>query len=410
MPGPAPGGDRSGSRSGLRIGIDGTCLASGRGYGRFLRELLPPLLDQRGSHEYVLFVDEATAQRTPLPEMPVERLRTRESQADAASGDGARHPLDLVRMGRGVAKHALDAFYFPSVFSWFPVPSSLPIALAIHDTIPERHGAIVFPRAWNRWLWQAKSWAARRQARTIVTVSEFARRQIAEVFGIPPSRLFVTPEAPPPAFGPVAHAAPLLRWLAENDVPQDAAYFLFVGGVNPHKNVEGLIRALATLETDERGRQARLLLVGSYDTDTFHADTASIRAEVARQGLEERVHWVGFVPDDDLRQLYAGAVATVLPAFEEGFGLPAVEGAACGAPCVATRESPLPEVLEGGGRFFDPHDEGDLARALELVWSRADERAELAARALERASALDWSVTARTTREALEATVEAPPR
>ena len=69
--------------------------------GRFLRELLPPLLADRGAHEYILFVDEATARETELPDMPIERLRTVESQAGAASASGARSPLDLVRMGRG---------------------------------------------------------------------------------------------------------------------------------------------------------------------------------------------------------------------------------------------------------------------------------------------------------------------
>ena len=394
----------------LRIGIDGTCLASHRGYGRFLRELLPELLADPGPHEYVLFMDEATARNSELPDMPVQRLRTTASQADAASGRGARNPLDLVRMGRGVTRQALDVFYFPSVFSWFPLPSSLPTALAIHDTIPERYGSIVFPRAWNRWLWQAKSWAARRQARTIVTVSEFARRRIAEVFEISSERIFVTPEAPCLAFAPVPDATRREAWLAERELPKDSAYFLFVGGVNPHKNVEGLLRALATLGPDERGREARLLLVGSYETDTFHSDAAPIRAAVERHGLSDRVHWVGFVPDEELRHVYAGAVAVVLPAFEEGFGLPAVEGAACGTPCVATKESPLPEILEGGGRFFDPQDDADLARALEFVWSRTDERARLAARALERVRALDWSITARATRSALEATARASAR
>ncbi len=388
----------------LKIGIDGTCLASGRGYGRFLRELLPPLLADRGDHSYVLFVDEATAEDSALPDMPVERLRTGQGQADAASGSGARNPLDLLRMGRGVAEHTLDVFYFPSVFSWFPIPSSLPVALAIHDTIPERHGRIVFPHAWNRWLWQLKSWAARRQATSIVTVSEFARRQIADQFGIAPDEIFVTPEAPSPGFAPVVDDQDRKAWLRQRGLDPELAYFIFVGGVNPHKNVEGLIRGLASLRPDSSGREASLLLVGSYDTDTFHADTASIRVEVERHGLANRVHWVGFVPDAALRHLYAGSIGAVLPAFEEGFGLPAVEAAACGAACVATRESPLPEVLEGGGRFFDPQDDSDLVRALEFLWSQPEARADLARTALARASALDWAITARTTREALEAT------
>ena len=391
----------------LRIGIDGTCLASERGYGRFLRELLGPLLADSGGHEVVLFLDAATAERVALPDVRVERLATRESQATAASGSGSRSLADLWRMGRGVAAQPLDVFYFPSVFSWFPLPRRLPTAVAIHDTIPERHGDIVFPHRRNRWLWQAKSWAARRQARTVITVSEYARRQIERVLGVPSERIFVTPEAPSPAFRPAEDAGPREAWLRAHGLAPALRYFLFVGGLNPHKNVDGLVRALAALPNDSAGRAPELLLVGSYDRDTFHADRDALHRTVATSGLEGRVHWPGFVPDEALRHLYAGAVATVLPAFEEGFGLPAVEGAACGAPCVATRESPLPEVLAGGGAFFDPHDPAALEAALGVLWSDPTARAAMAAAALERASALSWTETARATRRALEATAEA---
>ena len=389
---------------GLRIGIDGTCLASPRGYGRFLRELLPPLLAGAGPDEYVLFVDEAVARTVELPDMRVERLRTRENQAAAASGSGARSPLDMWRMRRGVMACELDVFYFPSVFSWFPLPRSLPTALTIHDTIPERHADMVFPRARNRWAWSAKSWAARHQARTIITISDFARRQIADLFGTPESAIHVAVPAPSAVFGPVADDQARRTWLAARGIDPDLHYFLFVGGVNPHKNVEGLVRGLATLEADPDGNPVHLLLVGAYNEDSFHADTASIRAEVERSGLAARVHWPGFASDPELRHLYAGAVAVVLPAFEEGFGLPAVEAAACGTPCIATRQSPLPEVLEGAGLFFDPWAPQELADALKCVWSDPGARAAMATAAIERATALDWTLAADATRAALHAT------
>ena len=385
---------------GLRIGIDGTCLGSGRGYGRFLRELLPPLLARAGSHEYVLFVDAETAARVALPEMPVLRLETAASQAEAASARGNRSPLDLLRMGRGVAAERLDAFYFPSIYSYFPLPRRLPMAVAIHDTIPERHGKIVFPSWKNRALWWAKSRAARFQARTIVTVSEYARRQIAETFAIPAERIFVTPEAPSPVFKPVEDAREAAKTLAARGIPDDP-YFVYVGGFNPHKNVPGMVRAFAEASA---GTHARLLLVGDYQGDVFHQDLAGIRAEIASAGVGERVHFTGFVPDEALRFLYAGALAAVLPAFEEGFGLPAVEAAACGTPCIATRESPLPEVLAGGGYFFDPHDAAQLTEGLRRALVAPEERAGWARTARARAAVLSWDVTARATREALEAT------
>jgi glycosyltransferase involved in cell wall biosynthesis len=386
----------------LRIGIDGTCLGSGRGYGRFLRELLPPLLADAGAHEYVLFVDAETAAKAKLPAMPVVRLATGASQADAASARGARSPLDMLRMGRGVGRARLDAFYFPSVYSYFPLPPRIPMAVAIHDTIPERHGKIVFPRWQNRALWWAKSRAARFQARTLITVSEYARRQLAETFAIPAERIFVTPEAPSPGFTPVRDARAIAAALAARGIPDDP-YFLYVGGFNPHKNVSGLVRAFAAATA---GARVRLVLVGDHQGDVFHQDLANIRAEIARAGAEARVHWTGFVPDDALRFLYAGALAAVLPAFEEGFGLPAVEAAACGAPCIATRESPLPEVLAGGGFFFDPHDARQLETGLRRALDAPAERDAWAKAAFERASALSWDLTARATRAALEATAQ----
>ncbi len=322
----------------LRIGIDGTCLGSGRGYGRFLRELLPPLL-RRDAHDYRLFVDDATASGMALPDMPIHRLATSESQAAAASARGNRSPLDLWRMGRGVAALDLDVFYFPSVYSYFPIPSrALPVAVAIHDTIPERHGRIIFPDRRTRWLWSLKSRLARWQARSIVTVSEYARDQIARELHIPADRIFVTPEAPSAHFSVPDDDAPLRGWLRERGLPTEAPYLLYVGGFNPHKNVVGLVRALGRLALPA---ELRLVLVGDAEGDVFHGNVGEIRREISLAGLTERVHWAGFVPDEALRHLYAGALALVLPSLEEGFGLPAVEAAACGTPCVATRESPL---------------------------------------------------------------------
>ena len=108
------------------------------------------------------------------------------------------------------------------------------------------------------------------------------------------------------------------------------------------------------------------------------------------------------LPDEQLRHLHTGAVALVLPSANEGFGLPAVEAAACGTPVIGTTHSPLPQLLEGGGLFVTPRDERGLATAIKQLATDEVLRAALGARARERASALSWSRGARAALAALE--------
>ena len=105
--------------------------------------------------------------------------------------------------------------------------------------------------------------------------------------------------------------------------------------------------------------------------------------------------WAGFVPDEGLRRLMSGARALVLPSDCEGFGLPAVEAAACGTAVIATTESPLPGLLDGGGIFVDPDDEKGLYEALLLIASDEKKRREMGTTALTRAANLSWQAAAR---------------
>jgi len=387
-------------RTGLRIGIDATCLGSGRGYGRFLRELLAPLLEDP-DNEYILFVDPHTAgQLGPLPARCVTPS-TSQAQGDAASARGQRKLADMWRMGRAVADEQLDVMYFPSVYSYYPVPGKTSVVVAFHDVIAERHGAVVFPTRWNRWMWGAKVWLARRRACALITVSEWSRRALSEFFGTPIDEIYVTLEAPSPSFTPALEAETRRQWLKERNLPEDADYFIFVGGFNPHKNLAALIDCFA--EVAETRPNLHLILVGDYEGDVFHIDVEGLRERIAKHGLERRAILAGFVPDDALRHLYSGARALLIPSLEEGFGLPAVEAAACGTPCIATTQSPLPELLEGGGLFVDPGDRAGLTRAMLQLADDDEIRRALGAAALERARALSWRATAEATREALTA-------
>lgn len=387
----------------MRIGVDSTSWFNERGYGRFTRELLRALVRVAPEHEFVCFVDERDVPRFDLagPNVQAFGVKTRERPAEAASADSYRSVSDMFCMTRAVRGADLQLLFYPTVYSYFPSPRGLPTVVAIHDTIAERFPKLTLPSARARMFWRMKVKLALWQADLVLTISDFSAREIEAVLGYPRSRIRVTHEAPAPTYGPASEeevtAAKRRLGLGPGD-----RYFVYVGGFNPHKNVELLVRAHARV-VREVENPPRLLLVGTLSRDVFHSGVESIRAEIDQAGSGDHVIWMGFVPDTELRLLHAGSLAVVLPSMCEGFGLPAAEAAACGAPVVATRQSPLPDLFDGGGVFFESGDEPALHAALSELSTDEAKRRTLAARALECARALTWDSAAQ---RALSALVE----
>ena len=176
---------------------------------------------------------------------------------------------------------------------------------------------------------------------------------------------------------------------------------MYVGGFGPHKRVDAIVRAHAEVVTRTVGEPPYLLLAGALSGDVFLGDQGRIRGEIERCGTGHLVRWMGFVPDDELRHLMTGAVALLMPSECEGFGLPAVEAAACGTPVVATTMSPLPELLAGGGIFVEPRDEPALVRAMHHLLTDETAQRSMGRRAREQATRLTWQATAQSALAAL---------
>ncbi len=384
----------------MRIGVDATCWANVRGYGRFTREIGAALVALAPEHEFAFFADDAAAKVFELraPNARLVTVAQGTSPTQAAAAGGARSPLDMLRLTAAVRREPLDVFFSPSVYTYFPLPPGLRALVGIHDCIAERFPTLTLPSRRARLFWKAKVRLALFQATRILTVSEYSARDIERVLGVARERIDVAVEAAAPIYARElpADAAPVL---ARHSIPAGSRWFTYVGGFNPHKNVDVLVRAFARAAASRP--ELRLLLVGPTSQDVFHGDQARIRRAIDETGVALRVDWLGYVPDEDLRVLHAGAVACVLPSECEGFGLPAVEAAACGTAVIATTESPLPELLEGGGRFVVPGDLEALSRALEELLEHPETAARLAATARERARALTWPVAARAALDAL---------
>ncbi len=379
----------------MRIGIDGTCWANSRGYGRFTRELLAAMFRTGGEHEFHLYMDRGSADQFDLtaPGLELHVVRLGVDATRAASAEGYRSPADLLRMTRAVAGADLDVFFFPSVYTYFPIAFDLPSVVTVHDAIAERFPELTFASRRARWFWDAKVTLALRQSRLVLTVSEFSKRDIALRLGVDARRIRVTEEAPAAVYRPATEAE-VAAAAARLGLGADDTWFTYVGGFNPHKHVDVLVRAHARVaRTSER--PPHLLLVGSLSGDVFYEERTGIEATIRAAGTEALVHWTGFLPDDDLRALHTGATALVLASAAEGFGLPAVEAAACGCPVIATVESPLPEVLAGGGLFIEPGQPAPLERAMRTLLDDGASRLHMGRRAREAAGALSWDEGAR---------------
>ena len=160
-----------------------------------------------------------------------------------------------------------------------------------------------------------------------------------------------------------------------------------------------------TVQPASEFADVRLVMVGEYENEVFHSYFGTIKKQVETAGLTDRVIFTGYLPDDDLVILLNLSTVLVLPSLLEGFGLPAIEAAACGCPVIATKESPLPTLLGNGGLYIDPGKPDDLELALTRVLESAILRQQMRAAGLAAAGRLTWDAAARQMIEVMQKVV-----
>jgi glycosyltransferase involved in cell wall biosynthesis len=213
------------------------------------------------------------------------------------------------------------------------------------------------------------------RAHAIIVPSKFTGGEVQRRLGIPPERIFVcSPGAP--------------QWPPRRGLPPDG-YLLFVGTLEPRKNVGALLDAYERTLRGASKAPPELVLAGKAT-----ADSQRWLARIASPPLAGRVRHIGYVNPDERRALYDGALALVQPSFEEGFGLPVLEAMRVGVPVVAANRGALPEVLGDAGLLVDPDHPDSFAAAIERITVDDDLAARCAARGVERAGTFRWSDTA----------------
>ena len=355
----------------MRIGIDGGCWSNNRGFGRVLREQLAALLQLDTSNTYLLFLD-APADIPSSPNLTAKIIGTSQTVKDAATSDGRRSASDLLQMGRAVSAEQLDLFFYPAVYSWFPLHRRIPNIVGIHDTIADRNPHLAFSTPMQELFWNLKVKGALWQADHIVTVSQYSAHQISSLFEEPHSRISVVSNAVSPFFHPV---------------PPDTGqpYILYAGGISPNKNLPVLMEAFAHLDPN-----LKLVLAGDYQGDGFKSCYTSLVQQIDQLNLKSRIEFTGFVTDERLRELYSGAAVFAMPSLDEGFGLPALEAMACGAPVVVSSGNGLAEVVGDAGIVCPPMDVQSWITALQMALNDGS----LKSKSLQRASEFSWQHSA----------------
>jgi alpha-1,3-rhamnosyl/mannosyltransferase len=372
----------------LRVGIDGTSWRNDRGFGRFTRELVRALAARDAGFRYTLFFDQPATDGVPAG-VEVSSARTERNLTESAVGTTSRSIGYLWKMARLTRQARCDVFFFPAVYSYFPILSRVPCVVCYHDTTAERLPQYVFPTTFNHRLWQLKTALAKLQTTRAMTVSQSSAADVEQILGIPREKIDVVTEAADPVFRVIDEPAIPAAARARFGVPETAVLLVYVGGLNPHKNLLGLLRAIP--DVIARRGDLHLAIVGDTSGKGFWDNVPALREFVrAHPPLEQHVHFTGYLSDARLVELLNGAAALVFPSLWEGFGLPAVEALSCGVPVLASRRSSLPEVIGDAGLYFDPESPASIGDCLLQFLGSPEQCPGLRELALQRARGFTW--------------------
>jgi len=372
------------------------------GLGRFSLELARALIRGRGAHEVQILLNTRLVEPAArlveefLPLLGRDGIRRWQAPAGCAAGDAPQSPqrrlAEHIR-AQVIADIAPDLLHLGSVFEgWrhdvvttWPAELERPaIAATVHDLIPLTLRETYLDGLWRDAglvPWYSRCLDELAACAPLLANSEATRAEVLRHLHVPPERVIVIgggvdARFAPPARDPAARAALLQRYgLREG-------YLLYLGAGDPRKNEGLLLAAHAALPPALRAQHP--LAIG-------HVNPPHLMAQAKAAGLGEgELICLPFIEEADLPAIYGAAALFVMPSLAEGFGLPLLEAMACGAPCIASNTSAMPEVMARSDALFDPRDAPGLARLMQRLLEAPELRADLAAHGPRRAREFSW--------------------
>ncbi len=350
--------------------------------------------NRAGIGEYIIQLTEALASLEP-PDDIFLLLQSRKDKGAIVNSNGflrkslwtpSHNRFEQITLSFEISRLGLDLLHSPDFIP--PFNRNCKSVITIHDLAFLLYPHFLTKESARYYGQIDQAW---RKTNHIIAVSEATKHDCIKMLGVPETKITVIHEAANPIYQPLPKGEAQQIVKAKYQLDQD--FILFVGTIEPRKNLPGLLQAYRRLR-DNYKREEILVLRGSkgwlweevYET-------------VARLNLEEHVVFLGRVPSEDLVYLYNAAHLLVHPSFYEGFGLTPLEAMTCGVPVVASNISSLPEVVGDAALLIDPHDIDGLTVAIWRVLTEEELRKDLVCKGLKRAQKFSWKEAARKTLE-----------
>lgn len=376
----------------MTIGIDISALTIKRtGVGNYSLSILESVLSLDKKNNYVLFAfvfsGESFIRESSLVKFPNVKLKIYRTHRGLlrrlwhfipfASADFFYKGVDFL--------HLSDIFYLPT--------RRIPTLATIYDLTPS-----LFPHyhyARNIEFHNRRNKFIAKHAKLVITLSQNSKKDINNVMGMPASKIRVIPGAISDKYYPIKNRTLIQKVLRKYHL-KEGQYFLFIGTIEPRKNIEGILQAYAKIRNQIKS-PFKVVIIGEKAWGW-----KNLQKNIKKLNLEKKILVTGYIPDADLVPIINGAKLFIYPSFYEGFGLPVLEAMACGIPVISSNTSSLPEVIGDSGFMVDPNDHNKLASYMLKIIHDTKLHAKLSKKALERSKLFSWKSSAQKTLKVYE--------
>ena len=374
----------------VRVGFDATNILGHSGIRTYTRELVLALAAEFPDDEFVLYTTFSSSKKTvlqkffgdypnitivgglPHARMLGDSLKRLIILTGSAAWRFHERRLDIVHLTDPYGTPALPGSFVATINDIFPI------------TLEQYRNTDLEEQYVNRTPVLLK------RAHAIITPSRYVADTLHRRY--PSCTLDIVPvhDAASVSFKPVA---PDENFLRKHEL-SEYSYFLFVGRVDPRKNLSNLVEAYSLIPEVTRSSNHLVLVLsgGQEDKENFQTENEVFL-------MDRSVHTIEGISEDDLIQLYSSAAAFVFPSLAEGFGLPIVEAMQCGCPVITSNASCLPEIAGDAALLVDPHNAEEIASAMRDVIDPTGLREQLISRGFDQAKLFSWKNTAKRTME-----------